>query len=879
MYVFWKLLGQGLNRANFLQKYTWFLILFVGMTIGYLTNGFSSSYHITIWKGIQKACEERSVNFINFLGREFNSPNPDHFQRNKLFDIISKEYISGLIINAATLFHYASTEDMNAFYQRFRDIPVVNLGKKINDIPTVLVDNKNGIYDAMVHLIKDHGLKKIAFIKGPGSNSESELRYNAYKEALAEYGIKEDPLLVVTGDFQTPSGGECLEKILKNCGNIEAVVAANDCMALGVLIKAQELGIVVPNMLAIIGFDDIEEVKNILIPLTTVRPPLYNQAKKCVELLYDLIENRKEARDILLPTELVVRRSCGCFSETTVKAQQSTNRKNNNSMFRDLKTNSQIIIKQFKKDKGENNIHITKTQQRFLEIFIDYMEEKNPEKELKSVDMMLNQVATNRVINVDEWQNMLSELINIVSPYIINDPLMVRKAGSFFHQLRIMIYEMGFQAYKHYIFKNNMKTERLHWVTVNLGSIFDINELISQIEKVIYFFGAESYYLSLYENKGTASEYSRLILAYNNKKIVKIPEGGIRYKTKDLLPDKFKQSDVITSCIINALFFKDQHFGFLIFKTQPRRTTFVDLRQQISNALKGASLIQDIVDKEKKLKILLADQKERAKELENAYKTLQNNQKKMIITEKMASLGRMTAGIAHEMNTPLAAVRNAMVELRMLAEEIKHSIKNPEITIDDYNEIADDMIKSICLTKKAAESVVNYVHGIKAQTRDLSPKDHIIFNAIPVIQDSILLLTHSLQKHNCSVTINPENEIIELYGSPARLSQVITNLISNAINALKNKGNGRVHIDLSSHKNGIDIFVKDEGEGIKKEDLPKIFEPLFTTNDFDGGTGLGLAIVHNIMTGDFDGTIEVESTPGNGTVFILHFPHYKQYIQ
>ncbi len=230
----------------------------------------------------------------------------------------------------------------------------------------------------------------------------------------------------------------------------------------------------------------------------------------------------------------------------------------------------------------------------------------------------------------------------------------------------------------------------------------------------------------------------------------------------------------------------------------------------------------------------------------------------------MASLGRMTAGIAHEMNTPLAAVRASLVELESLAEEYKQSISDAEVTVDDHKDIAKDMHKSLGIAKKASERVVSFIQSIKSQTMDLSSQDYCIFNAVPVIQDAILLLNYNLRKNKCSVNLKTAHDNVELYGSGGRLSQIITNLLTNAIDAYRGKGGGPITIDLFYNTSGIDLIIKDV--------ISKIFDPMFSTKTLAEGTGLGLTIVHDIITGDFGGSIEVDSKINEGPAFILHFP-------
>ncbi|MBN1799510.1 MAG: substrate-binding domain-containing protein [Spirochaetales bacterium] len=842
------------------------------ITIGYLTSDLSSTYNCTIWEGIKQVCEQRDVNFLYFSGGRLKAPYESQYPRNKVYELVTEKIIDGLIINSATIFHFVSKSEIKDFYKRFLDIPIVNIAMKVRDIPTVLVDNTKGMRDGLVHLIQDHGYKKIAFIKGAGANIESSIRYNTYKKVLQENGIQEDSNLVETGNFFYDEAQLCVERLFKRNKHIDAIVAANDDMALGALKKAQELGMIVPNELAIMGFDDIEDAKNSSIPLTTVRQPLSEQAKKAAYILIDMIKENKIPKDVSLPTELVIRKSCGCFSESVLNARITIDRQRKNLTAGGMRKNYSQIVNQCDKKKSAIRPFDMNLYKKLLDSFIEFTETDNWPGALSTLDMLLNQETVKENIDIDKWENILSALIKSTLPYIQEDRIILTKAESFWQQVRILIQETSSHSQAYFKMKSELQSANLRKISSELIRNFDLTQLVQTMAQELPHFGIESCYLSLYDKRDEESEYSKLILGYNGKHHEKVPGKGIRFKTKDLLPGTLTSLDRLSNFIIEPLFFQDEQFGFILLKTNPKTVLFEALRQQICSALKGALLVQDIVDKETLLEKLLKDQEKRAKELENAYQALQENQKKMIIIEKMASLGRMTAGIAHEINTPLAAIRATLVELESLVEEYRQSIGDKEVTVDDHREIAGDMSKSIQISQKAAEKIVHFVQSIKSQTRDLSPQEQHIFNAVPVIQDAILLLNHELRKNKCSVNFKSSTENIEIHGSGGRLSQIITNLLTNAIDAYKSKHGGPITIKLFYNSKTIDLTVKDKGTGIKKENLSKIFDPLFSTKRLSEGTGLGLTIVHNIITGDFGGAIEVDSEIDEGTIFTLHFP-------
>lgn len=263
-------------------------------------------------------------------------------------------------------------------------------------------------------------------------------------------------------------------------------------------------------------------------------------------------------------------------------------------------------------------------------------------------------------------------------------------------------------------------------------------------------------------------------------------------------------------------------------------------------------------------------------QLQQAYADLHENQEKLLVVEKMASLGRLTAGIAHEMNTPLAAVRAALAELDKLALEYRSSIDDPQVLSQDHHEIAAEMQRALRLADRSAERAASFVRGIKGQTRDMSAHERRQFALGDAVQEALLFVGHALRASSCTVALEAPDHPIVLYGVPGRMVQVVTNLVMNAIEANRPGVDAVIRLRLSANEQAVSLQVYDEGCGIAPEHLPKIFDPMFTTKPFGQGTGLGLTIVHDVVTCEFGGSVAVVSQPDQGTTFTLSFPHSQE---
>jgi signal transduction histidine kinase len=179
---------------------------------------------------------------------------------------------------------------------------------------------------------------------------------------------------------------------------------------------------------------------------------------------------------------------------------------------------------------------------------------------------------------------------------------------------------------------------------------------------------------------------------------------------------------------------------------------------------------------------------------------------------------------------------------------------------------------AIKLAKSASERAAGFVRGIKTQTRDLAPQEKLRFDPVPVIEDSLLLLSYDIRRSSGEVRFDPPQRPIELLGTPGRLAQIVTNLVTNALEALPDVGEGSVTLTLTSDDHLARLVVQDTGSGIAPEIRDRVFEPMFTTKPLGQGTGLGLAIVKDLVGGYFGGSVDLASEPGHGTTFTLTFP-------
>lgn len=250
---------------------------------------------------------------------------------------------------------------------------------------------------------------------------------------------------------------------------------------------------------------------------------------------------------------------------------------------------------------------------------------------------------------------------------------------------------------------------------------------------------------------------------------------------------------------------------------------------------------------------------------------LKDSQAKLIASENLASIGRLTAGLAHEINTPLAAARNQMLQAKTLCGEYQDSIGVSSVTDADHREIAGELGSSLKDADASLERLGEFVRRMRSHSRTAG--SNIDFDPYKVAEDSVAMLEHRARKMKVEIRLEPGQAALKLHGDPTRFNQVVSNLLVNAMDATEGKpGDAQVVLSFEKQTDKVLMQVKDNGVGIPDEVLPRIFEPMFTTKEVGKGTGLGLSIIHNIVTGGFNGSVDVATELNEGTTFTLTLP-------
>ncbi|MFT6854407.1 MAG: signal transduction histidine kinase [Cyclobacteriaceae bacterium] len=292
---------------------------------------------------------------------------------------------------------------------------------------------------------------------------------------------------------------------------------------------------------------------------------------------------------------------------------------------------------------------------------------------------------------------------------------------------------------------------------------------------------------------------------------------------------------------------------------------------------------------EKKLKETLSIEQKSKAELSNAIASLKGAQSQLVHSEKMASLGQLTAGIAHEINNPINFISSGMVSIKMSIESLTEiaeeyaKLDNGEEDLEEvlanirelkeeheYDEIMDELDELIKDVNYGVTRTIEIVKGLRVFSR-LDEEEAKIANVNENI-DATLTLLRNKTKNRIKVSRYYDENMKDIECYPGQLNQVFMNIMNNAIQAIpEEKKDGELTIYTEELEEAVVIRIKDNGSGIPEEIKNRIWEPFFTTKEVGVGTGLGMSITYGIIQ-KHNGTIELTSEFGQGTEFAITLP-------
>ena len=560
----------------------------------------TSGYQSQVWRGIIEASHNHDLNVICYTGGCLNATmNFDEYeyQRNVIYELIPEKHVDGLIIGAGVIGQYVNFEELSTFCRRYLPLPTVSIGFEVTGVPSLLADDTTGMQEAITHLIKRHDRRKIAFIRGPDGSAEAQRRYQAYLNTLEKYGIPEDSSLVTQGDFYRGSGKEAARILLdERKVDFDALVGANDSMALAAMEVIQAHGIDVPDDVAVIGYDDVIDANISNPPLTTVRQPMYEIGKRAVEFLITILEGGEVPNREMMPTTLVQRLSCACEPEpkfdTSLLEEGFTLSSDDLAAQRDYVVRK--VVEAYNPPYSQEDLITRNTTDLVDTLFKALTNQSDPDEFIILLEKILRHGLMHGADSY-QWQYAMSSL-NQLTASLVKDVESSRRMADLWRRTNMLLGRIGSLSISYTKLQEEHLAEPLRYTNQALLTTYDMSSLMETIWDRFPDIGIHTCVISLFDDPEDCRKKARFMLSYNTEgRIDTADEANQPYPAVDLFPEGFLEVDRRQELVVNSLYFRDKIFGYLVLGMYNLDTEMCEtLATQISAAIQGANAFQEL---------------------------------------------------------------------------------------------------------------------------------------------------------------------------------------------------------------------------------------------------------------------------------------------
>jgi signal transduction histidine kinase/DNA-binding LacI/PurR family transcriptional regulator/CheY-like chemotaxis protein len=857
--------------------------------IGMLIRGLWEQYEKQ-WLGAVDAARANDCDLVTFIGNELDPPDDMLAPANAVYELVSTERLDGLLVCTTSLEIFVGHERMVEYFQRFASIPIVSLERSLGPAPYVRMSDRDGMRHAVEHLIVAHGHRRIGFVRGPANHAGSRDRLHGYADALERHGIALDQSLITepTRSWEAAEAYASTAALLTTGVRPEALAAANDDYAIGVLSALEDHGFRSPHDVAVVGYDDSINVRandvaygfhaptedgvgqrevNIsagTLDLTTVRAPMREMAWQAIENLVALVRGREVPHEVVVPATLVVRRSCGCLPSGRSAGPAGE------EASPDLETAVLEVMEQrwphLPTDWNSRLVAafaaaLSGAESDFLGLLDEY------------VRLHLREGRT-----VVEWRR----VVDVLHRYATRggDERSRGRATALHSEMQSVLDAAADRSawYRQTLAEKRDQTVR--GVGQRLITASDVEHLADTMAEELPKIGISRCYVAGYAGPdGAFSAYSRLLFGLEDGRPIAVPEHEAVFGSTDLIPgDRWREAEP-SSYVVVPLHFAAHQLGFAVFGVGPRTGWIYEaVQEQVASALQSAMMIdrerralsaveEARADLERRVEERTAElaaanegltrqiaERQHAEEMQRALEG------QLRQAQKMEAIGRLAGGVAHDFNNLLVVINgNSDGMLHRIAED--HELRE---------EVED--------IRHAGERAANLTRQLLAFSRQqvLHPRTLDLNRVISDVQSMLARMIG--EDIRLLMKLAPSLPLV--WADEGQLEQIIFNIAVNARDAMPDGGELSMEttaVDLTAQETArpgsyVCLRITDTGIGMEDSVQARLFEPFFTTKPQGKGTGLGLATVFGIVQ-QSGGHIQVHSAAGQGTTFEIFLRH------
>jgi DNA-binding LacI/PurR family transcriptional regulator/DNA-binding response OmpR family regulator/nitrogen-specific signal transduction histidine kinase len=692
--------------------------------------------------------------------------------------------------------------------------------------PVAAVDNTLGIKQAFEHLLQ-HGHRQIAFIAGNlGHGGDSEERLQAYRVAIKDAGLFEDPRLITFGEHRQDGGRLAMQQILDSGAPFTALIASNDLSCLGAIQCLKEAGRRIPEDVAVIGFDDILDARSLSPSLTTIRHPTFSLGHQSVITLLDHIRGSASRKSrVVVPPRLIIRQSCGCpptgtglslpnslepalqLNDLSRAMAEASLIEARNSLLEDLAEQCSSFLEAFL---GSLKLQDANFIMREVKRVLAWTDERDEDPHIWQAGMAILYQKMSTFLDLVPYtsQAFITSLIDRVH-LEISDQIQRRTTRSMIEHMDMM--------------------SQLGLMTAELLTAMNVSESADILTRHLSKVGIKNLLVALYDNTGEDYTAQGTVLFTAGLSGM---GNGQRFETRKFPIREIYPEDNAIQLTILPLNVDNKTFGFVAFDA-PNPELCAAIVHNLGAVLRTSQLYNDAIEGRR-----LAEDANRLK-------------------------SRFLSMVSHELRTPLSLIIG-LSEMVLREQQDSEGHTQPKLRdLEQINISAQHLARLIGDVLDLASSEAGQLHILR-EPLDLSD---VLQVATKIGEE----LAHE-KRLAWSVHLPPRSPWV--VGDRTRLRQIALNLISNAV---KFTPAGQVQFDVKIDTKDVVISVSDTGIGISPAEQGTIFDEFYRSQDAVqsgyGGMGLGLAITKQLIE-HHGGTIEIHSPGdlGSGSTFSFRLP-------
>ncbi|MFZ5889517.1 MAG: SpoIIE family protein phosphatase [Myxococcota bacterium] len=555
--------------------------------VALLFDNLISEYAVQLRRAVERAASLRDTSVLAIPGEPLGHPDSAAVTQNQIYELIGKDCVDGVIVVSSTMGHYCGVDGLTGLCRGYMPLPVCSVGVELPGIPSLVIDNEGGMRLGVEHLIEAHKCRRIAFIAGPKHSSESNLRLAGYCRALAEHGLPVEPHLLVHGAFTVASGSAKMRELLEGGAAFDAVVCANDNMALGALDVLGEAGLQVPRDVMVCGFDDINSAHFARPSLSTLRQPLWWMGQRAVDSVLRQLEGDSVPLITVGPVEFVRRESCGCGYQVSATVKPTGDKRLSLRDF--IRERSEVLARVMRDAVALPSDALGNWPGELLNAL---------DRELAGEDGRFSTTLENVLeraqhegASLDEFQRVVSVLRAEFRSVEVANRHETRLVERLWHNARVLVGAASIRLLGRQQIEQQQATSWLGWVGERLATTLSLPLLKEELVKSLPYLEISRASVALYTGR-RSGELKSLMARVESGELLLHNEP---FRETLLAPEAVFDTKRSEHFVVLPITFESEMLGVAVLAGGAQSGVYESLRQQIGSAVKGAMLHREMV--------------------------------------------------------------------------------------------------------------------------------------------------------------------------------------------------------------------------------------------------------------------------------------------